>query len=129
MEKGCKSGQNTVEQGKNIQTEEDIPKKQIDGKERFSKKSSQVNSRKGITNLHVPSDVIVDASMAAAVRDGGKMWDRSDNLKDAKFVIPDRCYAGIYKAIIDDCKVNGHLPVESSGATCNVGLMAAKAEE
>lgn len=66
---------------------------------------AMVNSRKGITNLHVPSDVIVDASMAAAIRDGGKMWDRDDQLKDAKFLIPDRCYAGIYQAIIEDCKV------------------------
>eukprot|EP00392_Amoebophrya_sp_AT5.2_P000628 g629.t1 len=88
-----------------------------------------VDSHKGITNLHVPSDVIVDASMAAAVRDSGRMWDKDDKLVDSKFVIPDRSYAGIYQAIIDDCKANGELDVTKVGATSNVGLMAAKAEE
>ncbi|CAD7957417.1 unnamed protein product [Amoebophrya sp. A120] len=88
-----------------------------------------VDSNKGITNLHVPSDVIVDASMAAAVRDSGRMWDKNDSLQDSKFVIPDRSYAGIYQAIIDDCKLNGKLDVTTVGATSNVGLMAAKAEE
>lgn len=88
-----------------------------------------VDSRKGITNLHVPSDVIVDASMAAAVRDSGRMWTKDDTLCDAKFVIPDRCYAGIYAAIIEDCKANGKLDAAKIGATANVGLMAAKAEE
>lgn len=70
-----------------------------------------VDSHKGITNLHVPSDVIVDASMAAAVRDSGRMWDKDDKLVDSKFVIPDRSYAGIYQAIIDDCKANGEMDV------------------
>jgi len=88
-----------------------------------------VDSRRGITNLHVPSDVIVDASMAAAVRDAGKMWTKDDTLCDAKFVIPDRCYSGIYDIIIKDCKVNGKLDPTKIGATSNVGLMAAKAEE
>mmetsp|Transcript_71755 Transcript_71755/g.199079 ORF Transcript_71755/g.199079 Transcript_71755/m.199079 type:complete len:887 (+) Transcript_71755:58-2718(+) len=88
-----------------------------------------VDSRRGITNLHVPSDVIVDASMAAAVRDSGRMWTKDDTLCDAKFVIPDRCYAGIYDAIIKDCQANGHLDASSCGHTSNVGLMAAKAEE
>ncbi|CAK0839427.1 unnamed protein product [Prorocentrum cordatum] len=88
-----------------------------------------VDSNKGITNLHVPSDVIVDASMAAAIRDSGKMWSKADKLTDTKFVIPDRCYAGIYQTIIEDCQKNGHLDPSVIGATSNVGLMAAKAEE
>jgi len=88
-----------------------------------------VDSRRGITNLHVPSDVIVDASMAAAVRDAGRMWTKEDSLCDAKFVIPDRCYSGIYTAVIEDCKKNGKLDPSKIGATSNVGLMAAKAEE
>mmetsp|Transcript_636 Transcript_636/g.1949 ORF Transcript_636/g.1949 Transcript_636/m.1949 type:complete len:887 (-) Transcript_636:248-2908(-) len=88
-----------------------------------------VDSRKAITNLHVPSDVIVDASMAAAVRDSGKMWTKDDVLCDAKFVIPDRCYAGIYDVIIKDCQKNGMLDASTCGHTSNVGLMAAKAEE
>lgn len=88
-----------------------------------------VDSRRGITNLHVPSDVIVDASMAAAVRDAGRMWTKEDTLCDAKFVIPDRCYSGIYDVIIKDCQANGKLDAAKIGATSNVGLMAAKAEE
>jgi isocitrate dehydrogenase len=88
-----------------------------------------VDSHKGITNLHVPSDVIVDASMAAAVRDSGKMWSKDDKLTDTKFTIPDRCYAGIYQVIIEDCQKHGHLDPAVIGATSNVGLMAAKAEE
>eukprot|EP00403_Amphidinium_massartii_P019604 CAMPEP_0178427114 /NCGR_PEP_ID=MMETSP0689_2-20121128/29577_1 /TAXON_ID=160604 /ORGANISM="Amphidinium massartii, Strain CS-259" /LENGTH=844 /DNA_ID=CAMNT_0020048809 /DNA_START=110 /DNA_END=2644 /DNA_ORIENTATION=+ len=88
-----------------------------------------VDSRKGITNLHVPSDVIVDASMAAAIRDSGRMWTKEDTLCDAKFVIPDRCYATQYQAIIEDFKANGKLDPRTCGAVSNVGLMAAKAEE
>lgn len=88
-----------------------------------------VDSRKGITNLHVPSDVIVDASMAAAIRDSGRMWTKDDELCDAKFVVPDRCYATMYDAIIKDCQQNGAFDVSTMGATSNVGLMAAKAEE
>mmetsp|Transcript_96588 Transcript_96588/g.191448 ORF Transcript_96588/g.191448 Transcript_96588/m.191448 type:complete len:884 (-) Transcript_96588:187-2838(-) len=88
-----------------------------------------VDSRRGITNLHVPSDVIIDASMAAAIRDSGCMWTKDDTLRDSKFVIPDRCYATIYDAIIKDCKKNGAFDVSKMGATANVGLMAAKAEE
>jgi isocitrate dehydrogenase len=90
---------------------------------------AHVDSRRGITNLHVPSDVIVDASMAAAVRDSGRMWSKDDELVDTKFVVPDRCYSGIYSAVIEDCKKNGKLDAAQIGATSNVGLMAAKAEE
>merc|ERR1719221_2352785 len=88
-----------------------------------------VDSNKGITNLHVPSDVIVDASMAAAVRDSGRMWSKEDKLTDTKFVIPDRSYAGIYDAIVEDCKKNGKLEVTTVGHSANVGLMAEKADE
>merc|ERR1712110_1181631 len=80
-------------------------------------------------NLHVPSDVIVDASMAAAIRDSGRMWTKEDKLCDTKFVIPDRCYAGIYDTCIKDCQKNGAFDVETMRHTSNVGLMADKAEE
>ncbi|OZI33684.1 isocitrate dehydrogenase (NADP(+)) [Bordetella genomosp. 5] len=90
---------------------------------------AMVNSDKGITNLHVPSDVIVDASMPAMIRDSGKMWNAAGKLEDAKAVIPDRCYAGIYQAVIDDCKKNGAFDPVTMGSVPNVGLMAQAAEE
>jgi isocitrate dehydrogenase len=90
---------------------------------------AMVNSDKGITNLHVPSDVIVDASMPAMIRDGGGMWNAEGKLQDAKAVIPDRCYAGIYQAVIEDCKANGAFDPATMGSVPNVGLMAQKAEE
>ena len=90
---------------------------------------AMVNSDKGITNLHVPSDVIVDASMPAMVRDSGGMWNAEGKLQDAKAVIPDRCYAGIYQAVIEDCKANGAFDPATMGSVPNVGLMAQKAEE
>lgn len=90
---------------------------------------AMVNSYKGITNLHVPSDVIIDASMPAAIRESGKMWGADDDLHDMKAVIPDRCYAGIYAAVIDDCKRNGAFDPTTLGSVPNVGLMAQKAEE
>jgi isocitrate dehydrogenase len=90
---------------------------------------AMVNSDKGITNLHVPSDVIVDASMPAMIRDGGGMWNAEGKLQDAKAVIPDRCYAGIYQAVIDDCRANGAFDPAAMGSVPNVGLMAQKAEE
>ena len=90
---------------------------------------AMVNSEKGITNLHVPSDVIIDASMPAMIRSSGKMWNKDGNLQDAKAVIPDRCYAGIYQATIDFCKQNGAFDPSSMGSVSNVGLMAQKAEE
>ncbi|WP_146907701.1 NADP-dependent isocitrate dehydrogenase [Arenimonas daejeonensis] len=90
---------------------------------------AMVNSDKGITNLHVPSDVIVDASMPAMIRDSGGMWDAAGKLQDAKAVIPDRCYAGIYQVVIDDCKANGAFDPATMGSVPNVGLMAQKAEE
>ncbi|WP_438281571.1 NADP-dependent isocitrate dehydrogenase [Pseudomonas alabamensis] len=90
---------------------------------------AMVNSDKGITNLHVPSDVIVDASMPAMIRDSGKMWNAAGELQDAKAIIPDRCYAGIYQAVIEDCKANGAFDPTTMGSVPNVGLMAQKAEE
>jgi isocitrate dehydrogenase len=88
-----------------------------------------VNSDRGITNLHVPSDVIVDASMPAMIRDSGRMWNADGQLQDTKAVIPDRCYAGVYQAVIDDCKANGAFDPATMGSVPNVGLMAQKAEE
>ena len=90
---------------------------------------AMVNSDKGITNLHVPSDVIIDASMPAAIRTSGKMWDKEGKLKDTKAIIPDRSYAGVYQATIDFCKENGALDPTTMGSVSNVGLMAQKAEE
>ena len=90
---------------------------------------AMVDSDKGITNLHVPSDVIVDASMPAAIRNSGKMWGADGKAHDTKFVIPDSSYAGVYQAVIDDCKVNGAYDPRTMGTVPNVGLMAQKAEE
>ncbi|QJQ95732.1 MULTISPECIES: NADP-dependent isocitrate dehydrogenase [Halomonadaceae] len=90
---------------------------------------AMVNSHKGITNLHVPSDVIVDASMPAMIRDSGKMWGTDDQLHDAKAVIPDRSYARIYQTVIEDCKTHGAFDPTTMGSVPNVGLMAQKAEE
>jgi isocitrate dehydrogenase len=88
-----------------------------------------VNSDKGITNLHVPSDVIVDASMPAMIRIGGKMWDKNGTERDTLAIIPDRSYAGVYQAVVEDCKANGALDPKTMGSVPNVGLMAQKAEE
>ena len=90
---------------------------------------AMVNSDKGITNLHVPSDVIVDASMPAMIRDSGKMWNTEGQLQDTKAIIPDRCYATIYQATIEDCKKHGAFDPTTMGSVPNVGLMAQKAEE
>lgn len=90
---------------------------------------AMVDSDKGITNLHVPSDVIVDASMPAAIRASGQMWGPDGKLHDTKAMIPDRCYAGIYQETIDFCKKNGAFDVSKMGSVANVGLMAQKAEE
>ncbi|NVO17806.1 MAG: NADP-dependent isocitrate dehydrogenase [Rhodoplanes sp.] len=90
---------------------------------------AMVNSDKGITNLHVPSDIIVDASMPAMIRDSGKMWGADGKLHDVKAVIPDRCYAQIFQVAIDDCKAHGAFDPKTMGSVPNVGLMAQKAEE
>jgi isocitrate dehydrogenase len=90
---------------------------------------AMVNSDKGITNLHVPSDVIIDASMPAMIRTSGQMWNAEGNQQDTKAIIPDRSYAGVYQATIDFCKENGAFDPATMGTTPNVGLMAQKAEE
>ncbi len=90
---------------------------------------AMVNSDKGITNLHVPSDVIIDASMPAMIRTSGQMWNASGEQQDTKAVIPDRCYAGVYQATMDFCKKNGAFDPATMGSVPNVGLMAKKAEE
>lgn len=90
---------------------------------------AMVNSDQGITNLHVPSDVIVDASMPAMIRAGGKMYDAQGKLKDTLAVIPDSCYAGVYQAVVDFCKQHGALDPKTMGSVPNVGLMAQAAEE
>ena len=90
---------------------------------------AMVNSDKGITSLHVPSDVIVDASMPAMIRESGKMWGADGALHDAKAVIPDRCYAGVYQVVIEDCKKHGAFDPVTMGTVPNVGLMAQAAEE
>jgi len=90
---------------------------------------AMVNSDRGITNLHVPSDVIIDASMPSMIRNSGKMWDKNGDLKDAKAIIPDSSYASVYQATIDFCKKNGAFDPTTMGTVPNVGLMAQKAEE
>ncbi|MEX0362545.1 MAG: NADP-dependent isocitrate dehydrogenase, partial [Allomuricauda sp.] len=90
---------------------------------------AMVNSDKGITNLHVPSDVIIDASMPAMIRTSGKMWNKDGKLQDTKAIIPDSSYAGVYQATIDFCKENGAFDPTTMGTVPNIGLMAQKAEE
>ncbi|MCW2680566.1 MAG: isocitrate dehydrogenase [Frankiales bacterium] len=90
---------------------------------------AQVDSSRGITNLHVPSDVIIDASMPAAIRSSGQMWNKDDQLQDTKYVIPDSSYAALYEETLKDCKEHGAFDPTTMGTTPNVGLMAQKAEE
>lgn len=90
---------------------------------------AMVNSDKGITNLHVPSDVIIDASMPAMIRSSGKMWNAKGKLQDTRAMIPDRCYAGVYETVIDFCREHGAFDPRTMGSVPNVGLMAQKAEE
>ena len=111
------------------QDQQDAIRADIDALYATRPKLAMVNSDKGITNLHVPSDVIVDASMPAMIRDSGGMWNADGKLQDAKAVIPDRCYADVFQAVIDDCKTHGALDPTTMGSVPNVGLMAQKAEE
>jgi len=90
---------------------------------------AMVDSRKGITNLHVPNNIIVDASMPNVVRDGGRMWNNDDELQDCIAMIPDRCYSTIYETILEDAKKNGQFDPSTMGSVSNVGLMAQKAQE
>ncbi len=111
-------------QGKRAEIELDIEKTIIEGPD-----LAMVNSDKGITNLHVPSDIIIDASMPAMIRNSGQMWNSEGKSKDTKAVIPDSSYAGIYEATIEFCKKNGAFDPRTMGTVPNVGLMAQKAEE
>ena len=90
---------------------------------------AMVDSRKAITNLHVPNNIIIDASMPNVVRDGGRMWNNDDELQDTIAMVPDRCYATMYQAIIEDCQAHGQFDPATMGSVSNVGLMAQKAEE
>lgn len=90
---------------------------------------AMIDSARGITGLHTPNGIIIDASMPAAIREGGKMWDRDGKLKDSLLVIPDRCYAGVYDTVVRDCQKNGSLNPATMGSVTNVGLMAFAAEE
>ena len=90
---------------------------------------AMVDSDKGITNLHVPNNIIIDASMPVVIRDGGKMWNAANKLQDTKCVVPDRCYSTLYQVVIDDCIKNGQYNPATMGSVANVGLMAQKAEE
>jgi isocitrate dehydrogenase len=92
-------------------------------------KLAMVDSSKGITNLHVPNNIIIDASMPVFIRDGGRMWGPDDQLHDCIAMVPDRCYATIYQAVIEDCKQHGAFDPATMGSVSNVGLMAQKAEE
>ena len=85
---------------------------------------AMVDSDRGITNLHVPSDIIIDASMPPMIRDSGKMWNAAGELQDTKAVIPDSSYAGVYAAVVDDCRANGAFDPATLGSVPNVGLMA-----
>lgn len=114
----------TLPEQKQKEIEQDIAKCYVNNPE-----LAMVNSDLGITNLHVPSDIIIDASMPAAIRTSGKMWGPDGKPKDMKAVIPDRCYAGVYQATIDFCKENGAFDPTTMGSIPNVGLMAQKAEE
>src|SRR6202035_4507569 len=90
---------------------------------------AMVNSDRGITNLHVPSDVIIDASMPAMIRESGRMWGPDGKLHDVIAAIPDRCYATLFEAVIEDCKAHGAFDPQTMGSVPNVGLMAQQAEE
>ncbi|MDA8745639.1 NADP-dependent isocitrate dehydrogenase, partial [Rubripirellula amarantea] len=111
------------------QTEQDEIKVDLDAVYAQRPRLAMVDSDRGITNLHVPSDIIIDASMPAMIRDSGKMWGPDGKRCDTVAIIPDRCYAGIYQATIDFCKKNGAFDVTTMGNVANVGLMAQKAEE
>ncbi|MCP3673554.1 MAG: NADP-dependent isocitrate dehydrogenase [Gammaproteobacteria bacterium] len=111
------------------QEKQDIIIADIEACYEYCPELAMVNSDKGITNLHVPSDIIIDASMPAAIRSSGKMWGPDGELKDTKAIIPDRCYAGIYQETINFCKENGAFDPTTMGSVPNVGLMAQKAEE
>lgn len=110
-------------------SEQEAIKADIDAVYTRRPRLAMVDSDRGITNLHVPSDIIIDASMPAAIRSSGQMWGPDGKLDDTKAIIPDRCYAGVYQQMIDFCKQHGAFDVTTMGSVSNVGLMAQKAEE
>ncbi|MDA0739676.1 MAG: NADP-dependent isocitrate dehydrogenase [Nitrospirae bacterium] len=122
-------GDVTAKIGKLPEAQQTEIKADIDAALKNGPTMAMVDSDKGITNLHVPSDIIIDASMAAALRTSGKMWGPDGKEHDMKAIIPDRCYAGIYQAVIDFCRENGEFNPATMGSVPNVGLMAQKAEE
>ena len=111
------------------QEQQDQIKQDIEGIYQNRPKLAMVDSDKGITNLHVPNNVIIDASMPVVIRDGGKMWGPDGTLQDTLALIPDRCYATMYQEVIEDCQKNGAYDPSTMGNVANVGLMAQKAEE
>ena len=111
------------------QEQQDQIKQDIEGIYQNRPKLAMVDSDKGITNLHVPNNVIIDASMPVLIRDGGKMWGPDGTLQDTLALIPDRCYATMYQEVIEDCQKNGAYDPSTMGNVANVGLMAQKAEE
>ncbi|MCA9471289.1 MAG: NADP-dependent isocitrate dehydrogenase [Nitrospirales bacterium] len=115
--------------GKLPQAQQDEIKDDLQAAQKNGPTLAMVDSDKGITNLHVPSDIIIDASMAAALRVGGKMWGPDGKEHDTKALIPDRSYAGIYQAVVDFCRENGEFNPSTMGSVPNVGLMAQKAQE
>jgi len=111
------------------QEQQDQIRQDIDGIYQNRPELAMVDSDKGITNLHVPNNVIIDASMPVVIRDGGKMWGPDGTLQDTLALIPDRCYATMYQEVIEDCQKNGAFDPATMGNVANVGLMAQKAEE
>ncbi|MEC7539522.1 MAG: NADP-dependent isocitrate dehydrogenase, partial [SAR324 cluster bacterium] len=111
------------------QEQQDQIKQDIEGIYQNRPELAMVDSDKGITNLHVPNNVIIDASMPVVIRDGGKMWGPDGTLQDTLALIPDRCYATMYQEVIEDCQKNGAYEPSTMGNVANVGLMAQKAEE
>ena len=111
------------------QEQQDQIRQDIDGIYQNRPELAMVDSDKGITNLHVPNNVIIDASMPVVIRDGGKMWGPDGTLQDTLALIPDRCYATMYQEVIEDCQKNGAYDPSTMGNVANVGLMAQKAEE
>ena len=109
--------------------QQDQIRQDIDGIYQKRPELAMVDSDKGITNLHLPNNVIIDASMPVVIRDGGKMWGPDGKLQDTLALIPDRCYATIYQEVIEDCQKNGAYDPSTIGNVANVGLMAQKAEE
>jgi isocitrate dehydrogenase len=111
------------------EAQKSVIEKDVEAVYQANPKLAMVDSSKGITNLHVPNNVIIDASMPVFIRDGGRMWGPDDQLHDCIAMVPDRCYATIYQEVVKDCKKNGAFDPATMGTVANIGLMAQKAEE